>query len=75
MSKGEFMTDNIVVYRDWWGGFEDNCETPLRLVFSWPRLESNVYLIQVTAFAACLSLLVFGKLMLPEELQGMPTEG
>jgi len=64
VSKGVVLVDIKVLYRNLCGGFEDNCETPLSLVFSWPRLQSSVSAIQVTTFAACLYLLVFSKLML-----------
>jgi len=46
-----------ILYRNLWGCFEDNFEAPLSLLFSWPRLENSVSLLQVTAFAACLYLL------------------
>jgi hypothetical protein len=45
------------LYGNLWGGFEDNCETPLRLVFYWPSLEGSVSLIQVTTIPAFLFLL------------------
>jgi hypothetical protein len=60
------VVDIKILYGNLWGCFEDNCETSLRLEFFWPRLESSVCLMQVIAFAACLSLLIFSKLMLPK---------
>jgi len=62
------VVDIKVLYWNLWGDFDDNCEPILRLVFSWPRLERGVSLIQVTAFVARSTLLVFNKLMSPEYL-------
>ena len=62
------MVDIKILYWNLWGGFDDNCETLLRLVFSWPRLERSVPLIKVRAFVARLIFFVFNKLISPENL-------
>jgi hypothetical protein len=66
VSNGAVVVDIKLLYRNLWGCFEYNFDTPLNLVYSWPRLQSIDPAMHVTAFAACLNLLVFSKLLLPE---------